>query len=306
MNNTLKSAIPVAVISAVLVALFFVGYSFWFKERVLSEFAAKQKSDMDTLQGVYQSEMQKIADRVVERVDRTNETLEGAISASTDDLFMTEGEKINLDQAKINALAEAIMIQLSPAIPSAEDQTRSHINVSERVAERLDPILSEIARTGNLTRSDIEFFSSQITASMESMYREELAEKQQLNNSVLETQAIADDALRLSQEMSALYLSSLKDEGVLSRILYLPVGVVKDVASFSIVGSSERKKVEERLFAELNDIEQRLGEVRGEMPHSEKSVAEEEASAVIAEDAAEAVAEPAEPVRKKPTAPKTQ
>jgi hypothetical protein len=296
MNNTLKSAIPVAVISAVLVALFFVGYSFWFKERVLSEFAAKQKNDMDTLQGVYQSEMQKIADRVVARVDRTNETLEGAISASTDDVFLTDGDRVNLDQAKINALADAIMVKLNPAIPTAEDQARSYVNVSERVAERLDPILSEIARTGNLTRSDIEFFSSQITASMESMYRDELGEKQRLNNSVLETQAIADDALRLSQEMSALYLSSLKDEGVLSRILYLPVGVVKDVASFSIVGSSEREKVEERLFAEVNDIEQRLGAVRGDMPQAEKA-AEEQAPSV------EEVVEPEAPVRKKPTSP---
>jgi hypothetical protein len=128
------------------------------------------------------------------------------------------------------------------------------------------------------------------------MYRDELAEKQRLNNSVLETQAIADDALRLSQEMSALYLSSLKDEGVLSRILYLPVGVVKDVASFSIVGSSERKKVEERLFAELNDIEQRLGAVRGDMPQAEKA-AEEQAPSV------EEVVEPEAPVRKKPTSP---
>jgi hypothetical protein len=96
--------------------------------------------------------------------------------------------------------------------------------------------------------------------------------------------------------MSALYLSSLKDEGVLSRILYLPVGVVKDVASFSIVGSSERKKVEERLFAELNDIEQRLGAVRGDMPQAEKAT-EEQAPSV------EEVAEPEAPVRKKPTAP---
>ena len=87
------------------------------------------------------------------------------------------------------------------------------------------------------------------------------------------TQAIAQDSLRLSQEMSALYLSSSKDEGVLSRILSLPVRVVQDVSTLSIVGSSDRKKVEERLFNDLNGLERRLTEAQAAMPRAGEPLA---------------------------------
>lgn len=266
MNNTLKSAIPVAVISAVLVALFAVGYSFWFKERVLSEIDVKQKKGMDDLQLAYQAEMQKFADRITARVDQTQKTLDQAIAQKQSDLFLTEEENRKLETEKINALADAVLVRLNSVIPTPEDQERGYDTVSQRVSDRLNPILSEIARTGNLTRSDVEFYASQISGLIDGMLREELAEKQKLNNSLMSTTAIAQDSLRLSQEMSALYLSSLKDEGVLSRILSLPVRVVQDVSTLSIIGSSERKKVEERLFTQLNGLEQRLSEAQAQMP----------------------------------------
>lgn len=268
MNNTVKSAIPVAVISAILVALVIFGYSFWFKEQVFKPFAEQQQSDMKSLRDDYQAQMQLVADNIMSRVDQTNKTLDAAIASKQGDLFLSEDETRKLEAAKVDALADAIMNRLNAVIPTADDQDRGYTTVSERVADRLNPILSEIARTGNLTRSDVEFYSSQISGMIDGLLRDEMAEKQRLNNNLMATQAIAQDSLRLSQEMSALYLSSLKDEGVLSRILSLPVRVVQDVSTLSIVGSADRKKVEERLFNELNALEQRLTKVQGDMPRA--------------------------------------
>jgi hypothetical protein len=302
MNNTVKSAIPVAVISAVLVALFFVGYSFWFKEQVFKPFAERQQSDLESLRSDYQTQMQKVADNIMARVDQTNKTLDAAIAAKNTDLFLSEEENRKLETAKIGALADAIMGRLNAVIPTPEDQDRGYTTVSERVADRLNPILSEIARTGNLTRSDVEFYSSQISGMVDGLLRDEMAEKQRLNNNLMVTQAVAQDSLRLSQEMSALYLSSLKDEGVLSRILSLPVRVVLDVSTLSIVGSSDRKKVEERLFNDLNALERRLTEVQGNMPRAGEPLA----TAATAANGDATTTEAAPATRARPTAPTPQ
>lgn len=299
MNNTVKSAIPVAVISAVLVALFFVGYSFWFKDQVFKPFAEQQKSDLESLRSDYQSQMQRVADNIMARVDQTNKTLDAAIAAKNSDLFLSEEENRKLETAKINALADAIMGRLNSVIPTPEDQDRGYNTVSERVADRLNPILSEIARTGNLTRSDVEFYSSQISGMIDGLLRDEMAEKQRLNNNLMATQAIAQDSLRLSQEMSALYLASLKDEGVLTRILSLPVRVVQDVSTLSIVGSTDRKKVEERLFDDLNKLERRLAEVQAQMPRAGEMPTTTAVSSTATPDAAPAT-------RARPTPPTAQ
>ena len=69
---------------------------------------------------------------------------------------------------------------------------------------------------------------------------------------------MARDSIRLSQEVTALYLSSFKDQSLVTRILTLPANVVRDAAHLSIVDSSERKKLEERLVDEMNALEKRL------------------------------------------------
>lgn len=299
MNSTLKSAIPVALISAILVALFFVGYSFWFKERVLAEIASKQRTDLDTLQQSYQTSMKDLADTLLARVEATNKTLDDAIKARNTDLFLTEEENRKVETQKVEALADAVMTRLNRVIPTPEDQERGYNTVSQRVSDRLNPILTEIARTGNLTRSDVEFYSSQIAGMIDGVLKEEMAEKQRLNNSLLTTASVAQDSLRLSQEMSALYLASLKDEGVLSRILTLPVRVVQDVSTLSIVGSSERRKMEERLFGELSALEQRLSAVQTQLPKT--APGEQEKFEVTG--AGDAPAGGDSGVRAKPTAP---
>jgi len=295
MNNTLKSAVPVAVISAVLVALFVVGFVFWYNQKVFADFASSQRTEMDLRQAAQNEQLQKFSEKIVARVDATQKTLDAAIQARTSDLFLTEEENRKVENEKVNALADAVMTRLNTVIPTPEDQERGYGAVSQKVHDRLNPILTEIARTGNLTRSDVEFYSSQITGLIDGVLREQMAEKQQLNNNLLATQTVAQDAMRISQEMAALYVASLKDQGVVSRILSLPVRVVQDVSTGSIIGSSDRKKAEERVFTELDQLEKRLADIGAAMPGDKAPVQQK----------FEVTETPTAPVRAKPTAPNT-
>jgi hypothetical protein len=72
--------------------------------------------------------------------------------------------------------------------------------------------------------------------------------------------------MKLSHEITALYLSTFKDQGLITRLLSLPANVVRDAASLSIVTSSDRKKVEERLVSEMNELDKRLQEVQADTP----------------------------------------
>jgi hypothetical protein len=72
--------------------------------------------------------------------------------------------------------------------------------------------------------------------------------------------------MKLSHEITALYLSSFKDQGLITRLLSLPANVVKDAASLSIVSSSDRKKVEQELITKMAEIEKRLNEIQAQAP----------------------------------------
>ncbi|HRP05468.1 MAG TPA: hypothetical protein PLV87_11205, partial [Opitutaceae bacterium] len=62
------------------------------------------------------------------------------------------------------------------------------------------------------------------------------------------------------------YLSSFKDQGVLTRLLTLPANVIRDASKLSIVNSTDRKKIEADLAGRMNSIESRLREVASADP----------------------------------------
>ena len=94
----------------------------------------------------------------------------------------------------------------------------------------------------------------------------QLAKNQQLQNNLVTTQTVAQDSLKLSGEITALYLSSFKDQGLITRLLSLPANVVKDAASLSIVSSSDRKKVEAELMKKMAEIEKKMTEIQAQNP----------------------------------------
>ncbi|MCR6654232.1 MAG: hypothetical protein NVV63_00115 [Opitutus sp.] len=155
-----------------------------------------------------------------------------------------------------------------PKTPEEAEQMQNEQidKVSSRMAERIQPILAEMANDQNLTRDSINEYSQRISDQIGTVLTAEMARNQQLNNNLQETQMAAADALKLSHELTALYLSSFKDQGIITRLLTLPANVVKDAASLSIVNSRDRKKVEEDLIAKMSDIEKRLAALAAQNP----------------------------------------
>lgn len=138
--------------------------------------------------------------------------------------------------------------------------------VSSRMADKISPILAEMSKDQNLTRESIEAYSKRISEQVGTVLTSELAKNQQLNNNLMETQAAAQEALKLSHELTALYLSSQKDQGLITRLLTLPANIVKDVAHFNIVDKRDKDKVAQELIEQMAEIEKRLEDVQAQQP----------------------------------------
>jgi len=186
---------------------------------------------------------------------------------------MTDDEVNKLNADKINALAEAVAKKVQPYNPlpktpeEAEKMQNEQVDkVSSRMTEKIRPILDEMASDQHLTRDSINAYSQKISDQVGNVLTSELAKNQQLNNNLMQTQAVAQDSLKLSHELTALYLSSFKDQGILTRLLMLPANIVQDAASLSIVSGSERKKVEENLLNRMGEIDKRLAAIQAQAP----------------------------------------
>ena len=207
------------------------------------------------------------------QIDATNKLLRDAISKREADMFRTDEEIQKLNVERMDALADAIAKKVQPYNPlpkSPEEadkmQNEQSDKVSTRMAEKIQPILAEMSKDQNLTRDSIEKYSNRISNQVGTVLTAELAKNQVLQNNIVTTQTVAQDSLKLSHEITALYLSSFKDQGLITRLLTLPANVIKDAASLSIVNSSERKKREEELVAKMADLDKRLAEIQAQAP----------------------------------------
>ncbi len=263
-----KEQIPAVVLTALLV----IGAAFWIHQQTVNQMAQKQQNELAPLREA--NDVLKAASEENRRqIEATNKLLRDAIAKREADMFRTDEEIQRLNVERMDALAEAIAKKVMPFNPlpkSAEEaerqQTEQVDKVSGRMAERIQPILAEMARDQNLTRESIAQYSQRISDQVGNVLTAELAKNQQLNNNLQQTQAVAQDALKLSHEITALYLSSFKDQGIITRLLSLPANVVKDAATLSIVTSSDRKKVEEDLVAKMAEIDKRLTQLQAAAP----------------------------------------
>ncbi len=285
-----------------LTALLVIGGAFWLHQQTVTQMAARQQSELAPLREANDA-LKAASEENRKQIESTNKLLRDAIAKREADMFRTDEELQKLNTERMNALAEAIAKKVMPFNPlpkSAEEaerqQTEQVDKVSGRMAERIQPILAEMARDQNLTRESITQYSQRISDQIGSVLTAELAKNQQLNNNLQQTQAVAQDALKLSHEITALYLSSFKDQGLITRLLSLPANVVKDAASLSIVTSSDRKKVEEQLVAKMAEIDKRLQQIQAAAPPAA-------ASATPAPAAAPAPATPPAPPLSSPTRP---
>lgn len=265
-----KEQIPAVILTALLV----IGGAFWLHQQTVSQMSVKQQKELAPLRDANDA-LKMASDENRKQIESTNKLLRDAIAKREADMFRSDEEVQKLNTERMDALADAIAKKVQPYNPmpkSAEEaermQTEQVDKVSSRMAERIQPILSEMSKDQNLTRDSIVQYSQRISDQVGNVLTAELAKNQQLNNNLQQTQAAAQDALKLSHEITALYLSSFKDQGLITRLLTLPANVVRDAASLSIVTNSDRKKVEEQLVARMGEIEKRLSGLHALAPNA--------------------------------------
>jgi hypothetical protein len=270
MWQKLKEQVPAILLTALLV----IAGAFWLHQQTVKEMGVRQQSEIAPLRDANDA-LKAASEENRKQIESTNKLLRDAIAKREADMFRTDEEVQKLNVERMDALADAIAKKVMPYNPlpkSAEDAERQQNDqvdkVSSRMADRISPILTEMAKDQNLTRDSIAQYSQRISDQVGIVLTAELAKNQQLNNNLQQTQAAAQDALKISHEITALYVSSLKDQGLITRLLTLPANVVKDAASLSIVSSSDKKKVEEQLMAKMTDIEKRLNELSAQAPQS--------------------------------------
>ena len=271
MWHKFKEQIPAVILTALLV----IGGAFWLHQQTVSEMVAKQQAELAPLRDQNDA-LKAAADENRRQIEATNKLLKDAIAKREADVFRSDEEVQKMNTERMDLLAEAIAKKIQPYNPlpktpeEAERQQNEQVDkVSARMAQKIQPILAEMSKDQHLTRESLAQYSQRISDQVGSVLTMEMNRNQQLNNNLQQTQAAAQDALKLSHEITALYLSSFKDQGLITRLLTLPANVVKDAASLSIVTGSDRKKVEESLVSKMNEIERRLTDLQTQNPQAE-------------------------------------
>jgi len=269
MWQKLKEQLPAVILTVAIIG----AAAYWLHKRTISETIAAQQTEMALIRDQTAGEIRASAEESRKQVESVNSMLKDAISKRTSDVFMTESEVSKMNEDRVNQLAELIATKMQPYNPlpknpeEAERQQSEQVDkVGDRLAQRIQPILAQMASDQNLTRESIGTYSQRISDQVGNLLTSELAKNQRLNNNLAASQSVARESLALSQEVTALYLSSFKDQGVLTRLLTLPANVIRDVSKLSIVNSTERKKIEQDLVARMNSIEGRLREVASAQP----------------------------------------
>ncbi len=264
-----KEQIP----AVILTALILLGAGFLFYQKAVDDLTVKWQTELASQREQSNAELKANAEETRRHIEAVNQLLKDAIAKRQADVFMTDDEVAKLNEQKVNQLADAIAKKVVPygQVPKTPEEAEKIQNeqvdkVGSRLAEKISPILAEMSKDQNLTRESIEQYSQRISEKISGALTAEMARNQQLNTNLMASQAVAQDSMKLSHELTALYLSTFKDQGILTRILTLPANIVRDASTLSIVNSTDRKKVEEQLVSEMNAIQKRLDALQAQVP----------------------------------------
>lgn len=265
----LKEQLPLVIVFLVGIA----GAVYWLHARTFADLSLRQQEIIANLRADTNAELQASAEQTRRQIDAVNTLLKDAIHARASDMFLTDEEIATVNAEKMESLAAAIAAKIQPFNPlpktpeeAARQQDQELDQVSAGIATRIEPILAELAQNQNLTSEALAGYSQKISDQLSVILTSELTKNQRLNASLLDTQAVARESLGLSQELAALYLSSFKDQGVLTRLLTLPANVIRDASQLSIVNSSERARREEDLMVRMAAIQEKLDSIIIEVP----------------------------------------
>lgn len=238
--------IPAVVITAALV----IGAMAWMRH----DDAARQTASLEPLRTENEA-LRAQGEENRQQIEATAKLLKDAIARNDGEVFKSDEELQKLNGDRVALLADAIAKKVIPALPApipAEEAARQQAEqvdqVASRLTENLKPMLTELSANEKAA-------SAQVVQG----YQDRV---QQLDTNLKATQSAAQDALKLTHEVSALYLDSFRDQGVIVRLLSLPANLVKDTAGLNLVTSRDRAKVEKQLDAKMSELDQRLEAVQ--------------------------------------------
>jgi len=264
-----KDQLPAVILTLLVIG----GFAYWSHIQTIAQLNAQQDIQLTELRHQTNAELRATAQETQRQIDAVNTLLKDAIKQRASDMFMTDEELATVNDRRITELAHAIASQIKPdplivtsPASAATQETAQIERVSASLTQRIQPLLDQLSDDQEATQEILATISTEIGDQISIVLTSELAKNQTLNNNLAESQAIAHDSLGLSQQMAALYLSSLQDKGVLTRLLSLPANVIKDASKLSIVNSRERKEREEELMGKLNEIQRRLEELQAKAP----------------------------------------
>ena len=268
-----KTQIPAIFFTAVIT----IGVLVWLGNKVVVNMQAQNERQLAELRSSTEQRIKESNDALKSQMEATYTLLKDSVDNRKGGLFMTDDELAKLNDEKVAVLAKALAEQIQPygmPIPKdpkeAEEQRNKQVDeVAGRMAGKIQPILEQMSHETTLTKETVASYSQRISDQIAVVLTSELAQKQKLNNNLLESTSIAQESMRVSQEITALYLSQMKNESLLGRILMLPAHVVQDVGKGSIVNSNEREKVEARIADDMKKLQQRLDNVKANMPAPE-------------------------------------
>jgi hypothetical protein len=260
-----KEQAPAIVATALVMGALLGGYAYYVNVKVLPV----QRRAMEEMRLAHAADLERTATETQRQISELNQLLKDTISARSGGVFQSEEEARAAEETKVAELAEAVARRLQPYNPlpktpeEAERMQNAQIDkVSDRLSERIQPILAEIAGDQNLTRESINRYADQISQQITGVLAGELARNERLGTQVQLTQSLAQESVALSSELTALYLSSIKDQGVINRLLLLPANIVRDASRFQLLNNDERREKEADLTKRLRDLQHRLDAAR--------------------------------------------
>lgn len=244
MWQKLKEQLPAILITAILI----VGASVF----ILRDLAVRQRAELAPLRAENEY-LRSQADENRRQIEATARLLKDVIAQQGNNVVQAEEHVAKINEERLTRLAEVIAKRVIPELPAprrAEEVEQTQNQQIDRVADRLvaniRPVLAEAV-------ADQRAVAAQFKQHNETQVK-------QLNVGLMAAQAAAQDALRLSKEIQALYADAGKDQGVIMRLFSLPANLVIDAANLNFVTGDKTKAQE--VSAKINEIEKRLKEVQ--------------------------------------------
>lgn len=243
------SQLPAVLLTSALV----IGAGAW----MLNHEATQRVADLAPLKAQNEA-LRAQSDDNRRQLESTSRLLKEALARHDGEVFRTEDEIQKLNDDRVGLLADAITKRVIPALPQTktpEEAQRAEEAQVDKVATRLTENLTPL-----ISRLSTEQAEQRKTSAL--MIQKQKDQIQVLDKNLQATQLAAQDTLRLTHEVSAMYLDSYKDHGVLMRLFSLPANLVIDTANLNLVYDRSKAKTQTDLNNKMSELEQRLQEVK--------------------------------------------